>query len=246
MTRLALIHPPALSPVVWRPLVSVLRAAGHEVALPDYTGQLEVAASWWRRATLTCVLAIDDLVGTAPPAGNAREGSRDYPAVAPGPDVLVAYSGAGVLMPLVANARPPRRAVFLDAVVPASERHTVPSEQVRAFAAALRDQHGADRLPPWTRWWGREGIAELLPDVDLRDELDRTAPRLPVDFYDEAVGVAPGWEPEHIDYVQLSDAYDADATQARARGWTVHRLQADHLAVATRPGDIVTVLDLDA
>lgn len=244
MSRLALIHPPALSPVVWRPLASVLRAAGHEVALPDYTGEMEVAASWWRRATLACVLAIDELVGTPQLTGEAREGPRDYPAVAAGPDVLVAYSGAGVLMPLVANARPPRRAVFLDAVVPASGRHTVPSEQVRAFAAGLRDRHGGDRLPPWTRWWGEDGIAELLPDAGLRDELDRTAPRLPVDFFDEAVGVAPGWEPERIDYVQLSDAYDADATQARARGWTVHRLQADHLAVATRPEDVADLLDL--
>ncbi|MDQ3538963.1 MAG: hypothetical protein M3415_09245 [Actinomycetota bacterium] len=84
MSRLALIHPPALSPVVWRPLASVLRAAGHEVALPDYTGEVEVAASWWRRATLACVLAIDELVGTPRPAGSAREGPRDYPAVAPG------------------------------------------------------------------------------------------------------------------------------------------------------------------
>lgn len=244
MSRLALIHPPALSPVVWRPLASVLRAAGHEVALPDYTGEVEVAASWWRRATLACVLAIDELVGTPQLTGEAREGARGYPGVAAGPDVLVAYSGAGVLMPLVANARPPRRAVFLDAVVPASGRHTVPSEQVRAFAAGLRDRHGGDRLPPWTRWWGEDGIAELLPDAGLRDELDRTAPRLPVDFFDEAVGVAPGWEPERIDYVQLSDAYDADATQARARGWTVHRLQADHLAVTTRPEDVADLLDL--
>lgn len=236
--RILLVHPPALSPVVWRPLRTVLEAAGHEVAVPDYTAELTVAASWWRRATRECVRAVDALLGSPP----VREGARDYAGTGPGPDLLVGYSGSGVLLSPVAASRPAGRVVFLDALLPAEGRETVPSERVRAFTARLLAEHGGERLPRWTRWWPADDLAALLPDASLREELDATSPELPGDFYDEAVGVSPGWEPDRVDYVQLSDGYAEQAATAAGRGWVVHRLPSDHLAVVTRPEEIRDLL----
>lgn len=244
VSRLALIHPPALSPVVWRPVAEALRAGGHEVAVPDYTAELTVSASWWRRATMVCGTAIDDLVSNPPPAPADREGSRQHRAKAAGPDVLVAFSGSGVLMPLIANARPPARAVFVDAVLPAaSGRHTVPSAPLREFVAGLRAEHaGGERLPRWTQWWDPQELADLLPDAEFRAELEAASPQLPASFYDEAVGMAPGWEPPTVDYVQLSAAYDAEAAEASRRGWQVHRIDGTHLSVATDPQSLLPLL----
>lgn len=249
MSRIALIHPPALSPAVFAPLTAALEAAGHQVAVPDYTGELSMAASWWRRATLACVTAIDGLVGNAAPAPEDREGARTYRANAPGPDVLVAFSGAGVLMPLVCNTRPPGTAVFLDATLPtATERESLPSAQVRSMVAGLRAEHPGDRLPRWTRWWPEAELATLLPDAAMRATLDAQAPELPADFYDEGVGTAPGWEPPKVAYVQLTGAYDAEAKDAATRGWSVVA-PADtgiatptHLSLMTDPQALVPLL----
>lgn len=241
MSTVLLIHPPALSAVVWGPLEAELSGAGHRVAVADYTAELSVAASWWRRATRACCLAVDELLDTPPPAPADREGRRRYPAHATGPDVVVAFSGAGVLVPLVCHARPPRRAVFLDAGLPAPDGgETAPSADVRRMVAALpRD---GDRLPPWTRWWPEDDLVRLLPDAALREQLDRGAPALPADFFDEAVGGAPGWEPPGVTYVRLSAAYDEHAAQAQERGWEVRHADLDHLAPITRPAEVMALL----
>lgn len=225
-TRIVLVHPPALSPVVWRPLAEVLEGDGHDVVLPDYTGDLGVAASWWERAALTCARAVDA-------AGKDATG---------GVDVVVGYSGSGVLLPRLAAELRPARVVLVDAGVPAAGGATVPSEGQRAMAADLLRDHGGDRLPRWTRWWPPEVLPEVLPDERLRAELDRTSPELPADFYHEPVPVSPGWEPGRVDYVHLSEPYAEDAATARRRGWVVHKLPSDHLAVATRPESLRDLL----
>lgn len=229
MVRIVLVHPPALSPVVWRPLAEVLRADGHDVLVPDYTDALAAAPAWWERAALTCVQTVHRA------GGEGGDGAS-------GVDVLLGYSGAGVLIPRLAAALRPARVVLVDAVVPADGEASVPSESQRAMAAALLRDHGGDRLPRWTRWWPPEVLPALLPDAGLRADLDRTSPRLPADFYHEPVPVSPGWEPGRVDYVQLSEPYAEDAATARQRGWTVHELPSDHLAVATRPEDLCTLL----
>jgi hypothetical protein len=228
-SRIVLVHPPALSPVVWQPLAEVLRDAGHDVVVPDYTGDLAVAASWWERAALTCVHSVD--AGGAP--GRAGGG---------GADVVVGYSGSGVLLPRLAVELRPARAVLVDAGVPATSGATVPTEQQRTLAANLLRDHGGDRLPRWTRWWPPEVLPGLLPDDRLRADLDRTSPELPGDFYAEPVPVSPHWEPDRVDYVLLSEPYAEDAATARCRGWTVHELPSDHLAVATRPEQLRDLL----
>ena len=132
MSIVALIHPPTLNASLWDPLAAALRQAGHEVVVPDYSAELAEPRSWWRRATLTSVKAIEAAVGAGKSTAADKTGARDYVASAPGADVLVAFSSAGLLTPLICASRHPQRVVFLDA--------EVPGETKSAPSAALAEQ----------------------------------------------------------------------------------------------------------
>lgn len=217
-------HPPLLGPAVWGPCAAGLAAAGHRVAVPDLREACEPPAGWPDRA-----------------ADAAAAGLR---AVAAGAaEVVVAgHSGAGVLLPLVADrlGAAPAAVVFVDALVPAPAGATAPSERFRAFLDELPLTDG--RLPPWTQWWSPEVLVQAVPDPALRAAIEAEAPRLPRAFYAEAVPVPPSWPPPRVGYLQLSPAYDADAAEAARRGWPVRTLTGNHLDLATRPAEVTAEL----
>jgi len=66
---------------------------------------------------------------------------------------------------------------------------------------------------------------------------------LPADFYDVAVPLPTAWPEDGARYVQLSQAYDADAAEAAARGWPVAGGSGgNHLDVVTEPPRIADLL----
>jgi hypothetical protein len=207
-----LVHPPLLGPAVLAPLAAELRSRGNVVRAPDLRAAVATAAGWWTRVT----------------------------AAAGGPaDVVLGFSGAGVVLPSVAAAVRARRVVWLDAVVPASAGETVPSADIRSAVAGFVR---GDRIAAWPCWWPPEVLAAELPDAPLRELVTGEAPELPADFYDVAVPVPAVWPHDDARYVQLSPAYDADAASARERGWSVAGDGTGrHLDVVTRP---VAVADL--
>ncbi|SDO54326.1 hypothetical protein [Geodermatophilus sp. DSM 45219] len=199
-----LVHPPLLGPAVLQPLAAELRRRGSAVAVPDLRGAVATAPGWPER-----------WVEGAAAAGRA--------------EVVVGFSGAGIVLPAVAAAAGARRVVWLDAVLP-----TVTwSEEIRTLTAPLvRD----GRIADWTTWWGPGAMAELVPDERLRAALLAEGHELPADFYDVAVPVPDRWPDDDVRYVHLSASYDAEATAARARGWTVvGDGTGQHLDVANEP-----------
>jgi hypothetical protein len=209
-----LVHPPLLGPAVLGPLTAALRSRGDVVRVPDLRGAVDRAAGWHERFT------------AAAAAGGAA-------------DVVLGFSGAGVVLPSVAAAVSARRVVWLDAVVPAPAGVTEPSADIRT---AVSQFVRGDRIAAWPDWWPADLLAQELPDARLRARVAAEAPRLPADFYDVAVPVPEVWPQDDVRYVQLSAAYDDDAARARARGWAVvGDGSGRHLDVATRP---VAVADL--
>jgi hypothetical protein len=217
VTSWLLVHPPLLGPAVMGPLAAVLRRWGDDVAVPDLRAAVGTAERWWERY----VAGAADAVGGPP-------------------DAVVGFSGAGVVLPAVAAAVAARRVVWVDAVVPAREGVTAPSPAVREMVASLtRD----GRIAPWPTWWGPDAMADLLPDAGLRAAISAEAPSLPGDFYDEAVPVPARWPEDGARYVWLSPAYDGDAAEARARGWTVvGDGEGLHTDVAVEPGTVAALL----
>ena len=216
MARFLLVHPPLLGPSVWQNCAAVLRDRGHSVTAPDLRGEVEPAAEWWSRWADVCADAIT------------------------GVDLVAAHSGAGVVLPLVAEATDPRSVAFVDAVVPSDGSITAPNENLVAFVRALPSD---DHLPPWTAWWSEDDVAELLPDPELRAQIAAEQPRLPADFYDHAVPVPPRWtEGRAITYVRFSEAYEHDAAEASRRHWTVRRMPGSHLHLIDHAEEVAEAL----
>jgi hypothetical protein len=211
-----LVHPPLLGPAVLRPLAAHLRAEGHAVAVPDLRPAVDTAPGWPERWT---TLAAGG--GTA--------------------DVVVGFSGAGVVLPAVAAAVGARRVVWVDAIVPARSGATTPSDDMRALVAPLvRD----GRIADWTSWWGPDALPELIPEPGLRSAVQAEGHQLPADFYDIPVPVPGSWPEDGARYVWLSPAYDGDAAEAADRGWpVVGGGDGAHLDVATDPARVVRLLD---
>jgi hypothetical protein len=221
MTSWLLCHPPLLGPAVLRPLARRLRARGDVVAVPDLRHTVETGPGWWSAYV---------------------EGAHGYLALG-APDeveVVLGFSGAGVVLPAVAAAVGASRVVWVDAVVSAASGVTLPSVPLRRSVAALaRD----GRIAPWPTWFGPDAMAELVPDDALRAEITAEAPALPLDLYDEPVPVPEHWPDGEVTYVHLSPAYDADAEEAGRRGWRVVGDGAGmHTDVATDPDGVVLLL----
>lgn len=214
MTAFLLVHPPLLGPGVWSRGAQLLRGEGHRVEAPDLRPASQVSVGWWDRA-------VDECVGRVPESGV----------------VVVAHSGAGVLMPLLCDRTAASGAVFVDAVVPSCTDATTPSDALRELIAALPAEGGL--LPPWSAWWTDEQLADVLPQDHLRALLVAEEPRLSADFYDQAVPVPDGWEPPVVGYLRLSHAYDDDAREARRRGWRVAEQEGGHLDLLRRPEHVI-------
>jgi hypothetical protein len=211
-----LVHPPLLGPAVLGPLAGALRGHGHPVALPDLRSAVTVAAGWPERFV----------------AGASAEGPAD---------IVLGFSGAGVVLPSVAAVVGAKEVVWVDAVVPARSGETVPSEAIRGLIERFIGDD--DRIAEWTTWWGVDTMAELIPDPALRAAVEASTPRLPADFFDVAVPVPDRWPASGARYVQLSAGYDTDAAEARARGWQVRGgSDGDHLDIANDPQRILQLL----
>jgi hypothetical protein len=156
-----------------------------------------------------------------------------------GPVVLVAHSGAGPQLPALAADRcDVVGMVLVDALLPHPGRswsQTVPE----TFAAKLKAGAVDGKLAPWPRWWGDERMRDLIADDDLRDAFVRACPAVPVTVIDE---VMPELSEPSAVFVQLSETYAPETAASRDRGWPVLVLDAGHLAVLTRPVEVVEAL----
>lgn len=216
MSTWLLVHPPLLGPAVLGPLAGALRARGDVVAVPDLRGVLDPAAGWPDR--------VAGLAAASAPA-----------------EVVLGFSGAGVVLPAVAAAAGARRVVWVDAIVPArSGATTTPPGRLARLAELVR----GGRLAPWPTWWAPGELAAELPDEELRAAVCAEAAELPADFHSVAVPVPADWPDGDVGYVQLSPAYAEDAVEARARNW---RVTGDgtgrHLDVVTRPEEVLALVD---
>jgi hypothetical protein len=218
--RLLLVHSPLVGRESWERVAADLAGHGREVAVPDLTGTVAAGPPY-----------------CAPQAGViAREAAGQ-------PVILIGHSGAGPLLAVAGGLIDDVRGyVFVDAGLPTPGQawmETVPPE----LAAQLREMADAEGwLPPWSRWWGDEALAELLPDPDMRRRFAAGCPRLPLAMFEEVHPPVPRWPDAPGAYLRLSEAYEGEAARAGELGWPVAELISHHLAPLTDPGPVASSL----
>ena len=157
--------------------------------------------------------------------------------------LLVAHSGAGLLVPAVIGevGDRVRSVVLVDTPMPPASGTTKPAPPwLLDRLAELADTEGV--LPKWSQWWG-EGVMEgIVPDPAFRAALDADTERLPLAYFDEDIAVPAGWADRPSAYVQCGPANFDDAEAAAALGWPVEHLDGTRLDIATRPDVVAPVL----
>jgi pimeloyl-ACP methyl ester carboxylesterase len=211
-----LIHSPVVGPGTWAPVARELERDGRQAVVPSLLGVAGAPPPHWRH----CPEAVR--------AATERVTS---------PVVLVGHSGAGPLLPAIAEALPGEVAalIFVDAFLPPARGRAPLGPS--GFMQQLRALQRGGVLPPWHSWFGEDGIRELVPDERLRSQLEREMPRLPLAYFEASVPMPEGWSERPCGYVLLSpDPYAGSAAEARGRGWPVVEIGgAHHLSLVTDP-----------
>jgi Alpha/beta hydrolase family len=215
----ALIHSPLVGPTTWSPVKRELERRGRAAVVPAL---LEVADA---------------------PAARAAEAVEAATEGAGVPLVLVGHSGAGVLLPAIADAVTADVAalIFVDAFLPpaAGSAPLAPPELVHELTGLAR----GGVLPPWSDWFGEDAMRGLVPDDSLRAALVGEMPHLPLRYFESRVAMPSGWTRRPCAYLLFGAAHAATAAEARNRGWAVAELPAaQHLALATDPVAVTDAL----
>ncbi len=206
-----MLHSPLVGPATWTAVAPLLQAHGHGVALPDLSPILRDEGPYYPALAEAAAAAMSDL------------------------SILVVHSGAGALVPAIAAVAPVGGAVFVDALLPhpgESWFAGVPED----LGAHLRGMAKNGKLPPWHAWWPKGALERLLPDRQTGAAFLAEQAELPLAYFEEESPDVALTTPSA--YLQLSEAYAADADAALEAQWPVARLDRHHLAMLTHPGEV--------
>lgn len=171
--ELVCVHSPLLGPASWRKSATLI-----DGVVPDLTPFVSGPPPYWARF-------VERASGGAPTGDVA----------------LVAHSGAGPLLPMIAERLTSVTAlVFVDAGIPPTEGTFRQPQEFRQFVAG---HSHAGRLAAWYMWWEGTLIEELIPNPDDVLALRSDEPRVPLGFYGEVVPVPDRWTERPCGYIRL-------------------------------------------
>lgn len=183
-----IVHSPLVGPTTTRALADALTDRGWTTVAPDLRDSL------------------------SSPQTFAAAASR----AADNVEVLVGHSGAGAVLPVVAQYVDAAVVVFVDAIVPEATTTFMPSHRLVALLDQLPALDGL--LPPWHEWWPPDILARLVPDEGVRAAVAAENPTVSRAFYEEPVALPELWWQRPAGFLQLSPGYDDE--RARADRWS--------------------------
>jgi pimeloyl-ACP methyl ester carboxylesterase len=214
---MVLVHSPLVGPFTWSLVAKSLQADGFEVLVPDLTDSGETPPPYWQQHA-ECVRRA--LVSIPPER----------------PLVLVGHSGAGPLLPALAQAarHPVSAYLFVDAGLPhpgKSQLEEMPEELRRLLASG-------ERFPNWKD----EDLREDLPDGRVRQQLLAQVQPRSLSYFEEVVPDVPGWPDAPGGYLLLTEGYRPYQEQAQRAGWPSRTLPAGHFHMLVDPDAVAAPL----
>ncbi len=159
--------------------------------------------------------------------------------------VLVAHSGASVLLPAIGRFNRNRSEhgniagyVFVDADLPRDGCSRFDLFDDADAAERMRAAATDGWLPRWTS----TQLAPLIGDGLLRERFVADLPRVPLGVYSERIVVPDDWPDAPCGYLRLSDGYPSAVQHARRAGWAFEQLPGHHLTPLDRPGEVAARL----
>jgi pimeloyl-ACP methyl ester carboxylesterase len=223
-----LVHSPLVGPTSWLPVAEELERRGRAAVVPSLLGVAEAPEPQWRHVTDAVRIATSHLQQRI---------------------VLVGHSGAGLLLPVIADAVDNEVAalVFVDSILPPPAGRLLLGPS--AFMDQLRAMATDGVLAPRSNWFGADTMRKLVPDMRVRADLEAEMPRLPLSYFEATVPVPDDWANRRpCAYLLLSATpYGHSAADARGYGWPVIEIDGvQHLAITTN-ATLVTeaLLDLE-
>lgn len=205
------VHPPLLGPSCWAPIATALGQI-----VPDLTEFTAGPPPYWNTfASMAASAASSDV------------------------ECVIGFSGAGPLLPVIADRLEASALIFVDAGVPPEAGTYVADERIKTM---VEENSRNGILNPWSKWWPAGTMERLITDQAARSLFEAELPAVPGGLYDESIPMPAGWSNLQCGYLKLSSAYEADLAEARRRGWTNVELELDHLALMTKPTPVIAAL----
>ena len=214
---IVLVHSPLVGPFTWSLVAQQLQAGGFDVLVPALTDNGETPPPYWQQHAACVQQALVSIPQERPL-------------------VLVGHSGAGSLLPVLAQAahRPVKAYLFVDAGLPhpgMTQLEEMPEELRRLLAEG-------SRFPNWSD----EDLREELPDGRVRQQmLAQVQPRL-LSFFEEVMPDVPGWPDDPAGYLLFTQGYRLYLEQSQRAGWPSRMLPAGHFHMLVDPVGVAATL----
>ena len=220
-----LIHSPLVGPYTWRPVANVLQARGHTAIVPKLLDNPHATNPYWQQEVASVIDQLDVQTLQAPV-------------------ILVAHSGAGVLLPAIRHAinHPISLCIFVDAGLPPehsqSRLDTMHAED-SAWASALElELMAGTRYPDWTD----SQLQDIIPDAAVRQRLLSEVQPRDKTFFMERIPVFDGWKAAMCAYLGLSETYKLYYQEAVRQGWQTQWIESSHFYMLVNPSTVADVL----
>ncbi len=218
-----LIHSPLVGLLTWMPVADRLAQKRIRVSVPALSDTPDSNIPFWKQHALAVRRAVKPIIS-----------DKQL--------VLVAHSGAGSLLPAIANelGHPVAAFLFVDAGIPkdgASRIELMADESPERALAFRRFLEEGGHYPNWSE----EDLGEEIPDEVLRQRLLAELQPRGLPYWEEKIP-APNWPGTPSAFLQFTPTYSPQANYARSAGWPFRELAGGHFKMLVEPESVANAL----
>jgi len=213
MATFLLLHSPFVGPATWNWVAQVLKQRKIPAIVPILRHRKD-EPPYWKQHVDQVVTALEHLTPKEP-------------------IILVAHSGAGVLIPVVADAirQPTVGSIFVDALIPQDGKSRLDLYNTKEAADEFRRQARDGMIPPWTE----DDLKTAIPAPSVRRTFVAQLYETPLAMYEEPIPVPDGWPGHPCVYWKWTEHYEPQRQIAEQAGWRCIETKAGHFYLLQEP-----------